>query len=175
MDPRHTEPRPIVLPGHYGWVGRIATAGVHIGAILLQITAVLLVVNALYRYTIGGGFPIITEITRFALLYIVFLALAGTHLIGGHVRVELALMNLPARLRSLIEGYLVPLGSIFYLSLLGWAGWVTARNMFFLGTTTPSRPAILLWPVVGVIPLGCGLLIVLLLLQLYRRVRTGTS
>jgi TRAP-type C4-dicarboxylate transport system permease small subunit len=149
---------------------RIAKLGVHVAAIILQVAAVGLVVNALYRYTIGGGFALITEASRFSLLIVVFLGLAGTHIVGGHVRVELFLSAIPARLRALLVNYIVPVVSIFYLSVLGWSGWTATAQMFANGTTTPSRPYILMWPIASVIPLGCGLLILILLLHLVRHV-----
>ncbi|MDP2780073.1 TRAP transporter small permease [Devosia sp.] len=151
-------------------VEKLAVAGVHLAAIILQVAAVALVVNAVYRYTVGGGFGVITEVTRFALLVVVFLGLAGTHLVSGHVQVEIALASLPQRFRDMLEGYVIPVMSGLYLAFLGWAGWVATVQMFQSGTTTPSRPAILMWPFAAVVPLGCGLLIVILLVQVFRRV-----
>lgn len=149
---------------------KIATAAVHAAAIILQVAAVALVVNAVYRYTVGGGFALISEATRFSLLIVVFLGLAGTHIVGGHVKVDLLLSALPHRVRNLTDGYLVPVASILYLGLLGWSGWMATSQMFAAGTTTPSQPYITLWPIVAVIPLGCGLLILILLLHLLRRI-----
>jgi TRAP-type C4-dicarboxylate transport system permease small subunit len=105
-------------------------------------------------------------------ILVVFLGLAGTHVVGGHVRVELLLQALPKRLQSLLTDFLVPLVSILFLGLLGWSGWVATAQMFALGTTTPSRPAILLWPIAAVVPAGCVLLILLLVLNLVRRFRS---
>lgn len=158
-----------------GLLERIATAAVHVAALLLQIAAVALVVNAVYRYTVGGGFAVISEATRFSLLIVVFLGLAGTHIVGGHVKVELLIGALPQRLQSLLAGYLVPVVSIFYLGLLGWAGWIATAQMFKHGTTTPSPPHITLWPIALVIPLGCGLLAVILLRQMLGRLLSARS
>jgi len=155
-------------------IEKVAGFAVHVAAGVLQIAAVGLVVNALYRYTVGGGFPVINEATRFALLVIVFLGLAGTHIAGGHVRVEILLSNLPIWQRRALEGFLVPIVSIFYLTLLGWAGWQATAQMFSHGTTTPTRPFIVLWPFVAVIPIGCGLLILVLVFYLLRRLAGAT-
>lgn len=154
---------------------KLATAGVHVAAIILQIAAVALVVNAIYRYTLGGGFEVISEGTRFSLMIVVFLGLAGTHIVGGHVKVDLLLATLPHRVRDLIAGYLVPVASLFYLGLLGWSGWVATVQMFERGTTTPGQPYITMWPIVAVIPAGCALLILLLLLHLMRRLSRALS
>lgn len=147
-----------------------ATGLAHIGAILLQVAAVGIVVNAVYRYSLGGGFPLITETTRFVLLVVVFLGLAGTHLVGGHVQVELLLTKAGPRLREVIDGYLVPVVSLFFLGLVFYAGGESALNMFHYGTTTPSRPAVLLWPFMAVVPLGSALLMLVLVAGLIRRV-----
>lgn len=156
-----------------GFLASISNAAVHVGAVLLQITAVALVINALYRYTIGGGFMILSEGSRFVLLVVVFLGLAGTHLSGGHVKVEILMSALPHRIRSVLEGYLVPVVSIVFLALIIWSGWVATMQMYAHGTTTPTRPAILLWPLAAVVPLGAGLLVLVLLGQLLRRL-TGS-
>jgi TRAP-type C4-dicarboxylate transport system permease small subunit len=149
---------------------KIASGAVHVAAIVLQIAAVALVVNAIYRYTVGGGFPVIDEGARFSLMIVVFLGLAGTHIIGGHVKVDLLLSALPKRAKVIINGYLVPLASMFFLALLGWSGWVSTLKMYNLGTTTPSQPYITMWPLSAVIPFGCGLLFLILLLHLLRRI-----
>lgn len=154
---------------------KIAVAGAHVAALVLQVAAVALVVNALYRYTVGGGFALISEATRFSLMIVVFLGIAGTHIAGGHVRVDLLLSALPARAKDLIAGYLVPVASIFYLALLGWSGWVATAQMFAQGTTTPSEPYITMWPIVAVVPFGCGLLILILLLHLLRRISRAVA
>ncbi|AXV17866.1 hypothetical protein CYG48_18925 (plasmid) [Neorhizobium sp. SOG26] len=159
-----------VEPAGQNPLEKIATGAIHIAAIVLQIAAVALVVNALYRYTVGGGFPLIDEGARFSLLIVVFLGLAGTHMVGGHVKVDLLLAVLPRSLTSIINGYLVPLASIIFLGLLGWSGWKTTLQMYMRGTTTPSQPYITLWPFNAVVPFGCSLLILLLLLHLLRRV-----
>lgn len=148
---------------------RVATGAAHVGAVLLQIAAVALVVNAIYRYTVGGGFLIISEATRFTFLLVVFLGLAGTHLAGGHVRVEILLSALPKRVQTPLLGYIVPVVSIFFLSLLAWSGWVATEQMYAYGTTTPTRPAILLWPIAAVVPAGSALLIVLLIIDFVRQ------
>ncbi len=155
------------IPRPLRWVSGVF---LHIAAILLQLVAVGIVVNAVYRYSLGGGFPLITETTRFVLMVVVFLGLAGTHLAGGHVRVELLVTRLKGRIRGLLEGYLVPLSSLLFLGLIFYAGGQTTQNMFQYGTTTPSRPAVLLWPFMAVVPLGTGLLMVLLLIGLVRRI-----
>lgn len=154
---------------------KIASGAVHVAAIVLQIAAVALVVNATYRYTLGGGFPVIDEGARFSLLIVVFLGLAGTHIVGGHVKVDLLLSALPRRAKVIINGYLVPLASMLFLSLLGWSGWVSTLQMYKRGTTTPSQPYITMWPLNAVIPFGCALLFLILLLHLLRRVSRAIS
>ncbi len=154
---------------------KIATGAVHVAAIVLQIAAVALVVNAIYRYTVGGGFPTIDEGARFSLLIVVFLGLAGTHIVGGHVKVDLLLSALPKRLTSVINGYLVPITSILFLAMLAWSGWVSTLQMYQHGTTTPSQPYITMWPISSVIPFGCVLLILILLLHLLRRISRDLS
>ncbi len=154
---------------------KLAKAAVHVAAIILQIAAVALVVNAFYRYTVGGGFSVIDEGTRFSLLIVVFLGLAGTHIVGGHVKVDLLLSALPRRAMSLINGYLVPVASMLFLGMLGWSGWAATVQMYKQGTTTPSQPYITMWPINAVIPFGCGLLILILLLHLLRRISRALS
>lgn len=163
-------PAAVPDPKERDLLGVIAKAGVHLGAVLLQIAAVALVINAIYRYTVGGGFLVLAEGSRFVLLVVVFLGLAGTHLAGGHVRVEILMTALPTRVRKLLEHYLIPLASILFLSLIIWSGWVATMQMFDHGTTTPTRPAILMWPIAAVVPLGAGLLVLVLIAQFIRRI-----
>ena len=150
----------------------IADAAAHVAAFLMQVTAVGVLINAIYRYALGGRFSLVSELANFSLFVVVFLGLAATHLTGGNVRVELLLSLVKDRQRAFIDAFIVPLGSLLFLGLITYAGAEMTWIMFENGTTTPSRPAILMWPIMAVMPVGCSFLILILAIQFVSRLTT---
>lgn len=157
-------------------IRRTAVLATHLAAILLQVAALAIVVNAVYRYTIGGGFAIVSELGRFTLMWMVFLALAGTHLAGGHVRVELLVSRLGPRAGAILTNWVVPLASLGFLGLILRASWHATLTMVARGTQLPSNPPLPMWPLMAVVPFGTTLLMVVIVSGLLRRLtasRTG--
>ena len=134
-----------------------------VAAILLVMLAI--VVNSLDRYIFGGGIHLIIELARFVMLFIVFLGLAGTHLVAGHVSVDLLLSHLSDRTNEILRRYFVPVVTLVYVCFIFYSGLIMTYRLFAEGTVSTGTIPIPLGPMLAVMPFGCLLLIVVLVAE----------
>lgn len=151
-----------------GLIGKLAQFAMHIAAGLLFITMLAIVVNAGIRYTVGGGVHMILELSGFIFMWLIFLGLAGTYLVGGHVTVEALLSQVSPRARSVMEGLIVPVVAGGYTLVIGIAGATVTHQLFAEGTLTDGVIPLLLWPVMIIMPIGCALLLLALLKVIHK-------
>lgn len=142
-----------------GVLGIVAMIGMHLAAALLMFTMVAMSVNAVLRYGFDTNLHIITELSGFAFLFMIFLGAAGTFLVGGHISVELVVGQLPGRLRLIVRDILMGLVGIGYVGLLIWAGSEATWQFFKTGAASSGTTPIPYWIVLAIMPLGAGLLL----------------
>jgi len=140
-------------------------AGVHLAAGLLALAMLAIVVNSLDRYIFGGGIHLIIELAKFVMLFIVFLGLAGTHLVAGHVSVDLLLSQLSDRTNEFLRRYFVPVVTLVYVCFIFYSGYIMTYRLFADGTVSTGTIPVPLGPMLAVMPFGCLLLIVVLVAE----------
>lgn len=143
----------------------IGRAGVHVAAILLFIVMLAIVVNSIERYVFGGGIHLIIELGTFTMLFVVFLGLAGTHLVAGHVSVDLLLTRLSDHTKDFLRRYVIPVISLIYVCLLFYVGMVMTYRLVSEGTLSTGTTPFPLGIIMAVMPFGCLLLIVVLAVE----------
>jgi TRAP-type C4-dicarboxylate transport system permease small subunit len=143
----------------------IGRAGVHMAAGLLFFVMLAIVVNSADRYIFGGGIHLIIESAKFVMLFVVFLGLAGTHLVSGHVSVDLLLSHLSDRTNEILRRYFVPAATLIYLCFIFYSGWVVTWRLFADGVVSTGVIPIPLGPMLAVMPFGCLLMIVVLVAE----------
>lgn len=142
-----------------GLLGRVSMVGMHLAAALLMFTMIAMSVNAVLRYGFDTNLHIVTELSGFAFLFMIFLGAAGTFLMGGHISVELVVGQLPWRLRVIVRDVLMGLAGIGYVGLLVWAGTEATWKFFNTGAASTGVTPIPYWIVLAVMPLGAALLL----------------
>ncbi|MFC1532872.1 TRAP transporter small permease [Thermodesulfobacteriota bacterium] len=143
----------------------IGRAGVHLAAVLLAATMLAIVINSADRYIFGGGIHLIIESAKFVMLFIVFLGLAGTHLVAGHVSVDLLLTHLNDRTNMILRRYFVPSLTLLYVSFIFYSGFVVTYRLFADGVVSTGIIPIPLGPMLVVMPFGCLLMIIVLVAE----------
>lgn len=143
------------------------TAGYLAGATVLGLTA--LIASAVVARRVFGT-PILAadELSGYLLLAIVFFGLAYTMKAGGHVRADLVLTYVPARIRGVLEGLATVLALAFTLALLGGA-WALVVEYYVHGTTSFKYLQIALWMPAALLVVGAALLALQLVAQLIRK------
>ena len=104
----------------------------------------------------------------YAVILATFYAAAYTHASGGQVAIEILHQALPPRWRRLQRLLLDLLAALFF-GFVAWSAWGEAFNAFTEGWRSDTMWGPPLWPVYSALPLGCGLLTVLLLIDVALR------
>lgn len=149
----------------YRIIHTVCRAGVHVAAGVLLLTMLAIVANSFDRYVFGGGIHLIVELAQFVMLFIVFLGLAGTHLVAGHVSVDLLLTHLSERTNDILRRYIVPGLTLVYLCLIFYSGLSTTYHLFKDGVRSTGTIPIPLGPMMAIMPIGCLLMIVVLIAE----------
>ena len=98
------------------------------GITLLWLTF-MTVIDVLMRHIFFSPIPGASEATELLLPWIVFLAMAFTLRVGGHVRVTLLTGRLSGRLRLCCEEFDCLIG-LFFFGVLTYCGWFTFLESF---------------------------------------------
>ena len=137
-------------------------AGAALLAMMLHIVADVVANNLL-----GSPVPLTNAIvTQYYMICVAYLPLAAAELRGAHVAVDLVVNQLAPRPRAWVDGVVQVLGTLVYgaLALQAWqlALEKLGRDAFLMEQTTRVST----WPSYFVIPIGFGLVAVLLALRL---------
>jgi TRAP-type C4-dicarboxylate transport system permease small subunit len=109
------------------------------------------------------------DIVEIMMAFMVFLAIAYTERLGGHIRMELFVSFLKGRWLALFEIVGVLLGLVISGIILVYS-WDHAMRAFYLGDSSIDAQ-IPLWPSKLVVPIALGMLFVRLLISLWAYVR----
>jgi TRAP-type C4-dicarboxylate transport system permease small subunit len=149
-----------------GWVERATALTSGIGIFLLMLIGVVHVLGRKFFNMPIFGYIDIVEIM---MSFLVFMGLAYTERLGGHIRMELFITQLRGRALAVFElcGVLVGLGIVGVLTVYSWEH---AMRAYTLGDSTIDAE-IPLWPSKMIIPLSLGLLFIRLLVSLWAYTR----
>jgi len=109
------------------------------------------------------------DIVEIMMSFLVFMGLAYTERLGGHIRMELIVTKLKGRALALFELCGVIVGLVIVGVLMVYS-WQHAMRAYTLGDSTIDAE-ISLWPSKMIIPLSLGLLFIRLLVSLWAYVR----
>ena len=142
-----------------------ASRGVNsIGVTLLMGMMLLIVVDVFLRRVFSRPIMGSFEIVQFTLCMVVYLGLAYTTIQKAHITVDLVVTKFSEGARALIESITLLLSLGFFI-LITWRNIPRARELW-LGKATSALLSIPTFPFYYVLAFGCGLLCLVLLVQL---------
>ena len=109
------------------------------------------------------------DVVEIMMAFLVFLGLAYTERLGGHIRMELFVSFLKGRWLALFEIVGVVLGLIISAILMVYS-WDHAMRAYYLGDSSIDAQ-IALWPSKLMVPIALGTLFIRLLVSLWAYVR----
>lgn len=139
------------------WLGGIALV-----AMLVHVNA-----DVLGRYLFNAPLPMTTEVVSYYyMVAVVFLPLAAVEWRDGHISVELLtqLMGPRARMALLVPAAVIAAG---YFALLCWRTLLIAIDKYQVGEFVTGVMALDIWPTRFMVPAGCGLIALVILLRLH--------
>lgn len=146
----------------------------HITRILWLVSGTLLVLMAItvgyqvvMRYVFRNADPYAYEAILILMLTCVVFSLAHTQRLGRHLRIDILDRYLPESVKDVIVNVIGPiLGLVFFIPLV-WKTWERAWFALQSGMST-NTTGIPTFPMMIIIPVGAGLLCLVLIAQILR-------
>lgn len=149
------------------WLARIFMI---IGGIALVLMMTQVFADVLGKNLFNAPVPITLEMaSAYYMVAVVFLPLALVERNDGHINVELLYTALPRVGRRLLELIGNALGFAFF-ALLTWRTWLTAVRKYEVGEFLMGEYSVVIWPSRFLVPLGAGLIALMLILKTIRSV-----
>jgi TRAP-type C4-dicarboxylate transport system permease small subunit len=145
---------------------RVERGACYVAASLVFIMIFPTTLDIFLRYIMEEPLPAIFQLTEFMMVGVVYLGISYVQSMKEHIKIEMATSWLPQWGQDLLDifGYLVGL-LLFAIMMwqsgrLAWEAWVTQDY-------TMGIIHFPLWPAKSIIPIGCGLLCIRLLLDIF--------
>jgi TRAP-type transport system small permease protein len=153
--------------------GRLFDALAILAALVLLAMVVLVTADILLRNVSRAGFPWANEVSEYALYVITLLTAPWLLRRGQHVRIDLVLTFVPARVAWLMEAVGDVIGFVVCLVMLRY-GLKMVVDSAALGSITIKNLVFPEWWLLWPLPLTFALLAVEFVFRFDRLVRTGT-
>jgi TRAP-type C4-dicarboxylate transport system permease small subunit len=118
------------------------------------------------RYAVNRPEHFTYEIGIFCLISSVCLALPYIQKRGRNLRVDFVANHFPPKVQAALPNIVIPLIALFYLGLLVWKSWGDAWYSLSIAERTYSAWAPPVGPMKLFVPIGVGLLCIVLIIQL---------
>lgn len=137
----------------FGWVGMIGMF-----AMLLHVT-----IDVAGKWLFDSPLPVTIEMTaHYYMVAVVFFPLAAVEFRNGHITVEIVSQYLKPNARRILVGTVSLLG-VVYFAILTARTWHDAVNKYEIGEYLYGTVPLEIWQTRFFVPLGCGLLTIVLL------------
>jgi TRAP-type C4-dicarboxylate transport system permease small subunit len=149
-------------------IERTSYIGVYISGILALIMSLLAFYGVFRRYALDRPEPYSYELSTIFLMVGIVLALPYIQRVGRHLRVDIVAMRFPETVQVILMNILAPILALFYLVPMTWQSWENAYYSLSVGEKSFSAWAPPYFPIKVWIPIGIGLLCLVLLSNLIR-------
>ena len=149
-------------------IERVAHFSIYIAGIITLLMAFVTTFGVVMRYVFRSPEHFSYEIGILCLISSVSLALAYIQRQGRNLRVDFVFNFFPSRVQGALLNILVPLVALFYVGLLARESWGDALYSLSIGERTYTAWAPPKGPMKLLIPIGVGMLGIVLVAQLIR-------
>lgn len=147
---------------------RVTTLVAWVGGAALILMMLHIAAEVVARYIFNSPLHGTVEIvSAYYMVAVVFLPLAMIERLNGHIVVELVSQHLPRRVQRILIG-VVALVSASYFAAFAWQTWGDALKKFAVGEQALGTVAITVWPTRFYLPIGCGLIVLVLVHKAFR-------
>ena len=149
-----------------GWVSRIIT---YVATALAALMMVHVTFDVVLSQFVAEPMPgTVDYVSYYYMVGLVFLPLAFVEFTNEHIKVDLIHGQLGPGARTVLDMLALALSAVFY-GLLTWQTWIDAVEKFMVGERSMGMAALTIWPGRVFLPLGAGLMVLLLLAKLIQR------
>ncbi|ASM75303.1 tripartite ATP-independent periplasmic transporter, DctQ component (plasmid) [Pseudosulfitobacter pseudonitzschiae] len=145
----------------------VASAYAVIGAISVALMMLHITADVIGKFVFNQPLPgTIPIVSQFYMVFATFLPLAMVERANSHISVEIIVQNFPKRMQDFIAMLACALGTIMF-GLLTWRALIEAGRKYSVGTFSYEQGhKILTWPTYYIVPLGTGLLTLVMFYKL---------
>ena len=147
-------------------IERISYYGVYASGLLAVLMACMATYGVVRRYIFHNPEPYSYELSTMFLVIGIVLAIPYIQRVGRHLRVDILAGRFPEGVQAVLLNIFVPLLALFYLVLVTWYSWEDAWYSLQIGEKTYTAWAPPLFPIKVWVPIGVGMLCLVLFAQL---------
>jgi TRAP-type C4-dicarboxylate transport system permease small subunit len=141
-----------------------------VSGLMLVVMVLLATYGVVRRYIFDSPEPYSYELSMVFMVWSFIFAVAALERQRRHIRVDFVSGRLPAKGQGILLDIIAPILGLFYCSLLTWQGWQVAMFSLSIDEVSSSAWAIPLFPVKILVPVGYGLLCLVILTILFHGV-----
>jgi TRAP-type C4-dicarboxylate transport system permease small subunit len=151
-------------------IERVSYAFTILSGILIILMTFIASYGVMRRYVFKSPEPYSYELSMMFLLWTFVLALAYLEKMDGHLKMDLFVSLLPKRIKNFILNVIGPMLGLIFCVVLTYEGWIVSMYSLEISEKSMSVWAVPLFPVKIIIPIGYGLLCIVLLLKIIREI-----
>src|SRR4030043_1103163 len=151
-------------------IERVSYAFTILSGILIVIMTFIASYGVIRRYVFKNPEPYSYELSMMFLLWTFVLALAYLEKQDGHLRVDIFIALLPKNIRDFFLNVIGRLLGFIFCAVLTYEGWIVSMYSLEIGEKSMSVWAVPLFPVKIVVPIGYGLLCIVLFFKIIREI-----
>ena len=148
-------------------IERASSLFLALGGVLIVLMAFLTSYGVIRRYAFDSPEPYSYEFNMIFLVLCFVLAVPAVDRLCRHIRVDIIPTRLPQRAQDILTNIVAPIIGLVFCVVLVWKGWTDAWYAFRIGQLSSSAWAVPLFPTKVIIPIGYGLLCLVLIARLY--------
>jgi len=138
--------------------------------LLLLAMAINVTYGVLTRYVFNAPSVYAIELTKILMIPALVIAVSYVQRNDRHLKVDFLATKLPNKVQTALFEIVVPITALFVTYIMVWKGWDAASYSFSINETSYSSWREPLWPVKFTVPIGYGLLFLVLVAQLCKGV-----
>lgn len=136
------------------------------GGLLLLAMAINVTYGVVTRYAFHAPSVYAIDLTKILMIPALVFSVAYVQKHNRHLQVDFLVARFNAKFRLIVLEIIVPLAGLFVGAVLVWKGWESMAYSFSIHETSYSTWAEPLWPVRLTIPIGYGLLSLVMIGQI---------
>jgi len=157
------------------WLDRVVHYSWYFAGALITLMAFVTGYGVFTRYVLRNPDPYTYEIDSILMLVCVIFAIAHTQKLGRHLRIDLLDRSLPETLRLFLLNFIGPAIGLTFCAVVTWKTWEAAWSALQTGEVTRGTWVIPTFPMRIIVPIGFGLLCLVLLAQILRYIASPKS
>jgi TRAP-type mannitol/chloroaromatic compound transport system permease small subunit len=147
-------------------IGRVSEAALAISGVTIAVIGLVVTYAALRRYVFHNPEPYSYDVSTMLSVFSAALAIPGVQFLRKNIRLDFVAGRLPLKVQKAVLGIGYPLMGLSYAVVLTWQTWKVGWYSLEVGEVAQSIWGEPLWPIKLVIPIGLGLLCLVLVAQL---------